>query len=460
MKRIILFSLLMCLTSILLFAQNVTILPSGITPAQSGGLPSGAVVLKQDNTPLSGFTNIGNTLLNYQGWIGAIPEQTQNRNNPSWGSDGSKIFLWGGYSSSLAIPPNTGITYLNNGQIYDHSTGMWSIMAIPSTLGARENATISDVGSKLLIWGGNNASSTPFGDGQLYDITTNTWSNYAGNPPTPRTEHTATYLLGASYNKVLVWGGKDSGGGMNSGKAFNLSGLTWEATDMSIVGAPSPRYGHVAYFLDRPTPMNPRLLIWGGFSAPNSPLNNGGIYNGLGNSWVNDAETTALNSASAPNFDTNVGTAYNYTSKIFAVFGGVNNGTNFGGKYFDFNTDTWTSFGTSSVPALYKASGNFIGNRLVIYGGRVGSATGSPNTTVYTYDFDTNSWLSPHQAQPNVTPMLPSLQGIDYPFMTNYNGSQVIVMGSSGSASSIFNKQVGGVYAPLTNINYTLFKKN
>lgn len=450
--------MLTCLTTALSFSQNVLIQPSGITPIQAG-VPSGAIVLKQDATNMAGFTNAGKTLLSYTGWRGKITSNSLKMGNPSWAwsSSTSRLFLWGGTSFDFQTQTPS---YIKSGVYYNQTTDTWTTMALPATLNERENATVSPFTNletakhKLLVWGGNASSTTPFGDGLIYDVDSNTWSNYGGTPPTARTDHTATVAWG---NVCLIWGGRNSSGVTNSGRKFDTSTMAWAVSDISTLNAPTARYGHVSYnFYGATTGSRDQILIWGGFDNSNTGLNTGGIYDADMNTWLTNTLATNLSSgANRPVFDTKVGTACDRRS-YFVVFGGGNNiGSSLGGKYFEYDTETWKSLSTvGEPPALYKASATIdASKRLIIWGGSTTSNGSANNTTVYTYDLVNDKWLQAHEAQSGITP-----SAFSYPIMVpSANEQQVLVITSSGD---VLTGQKGAIFQPNTSYDYFLFKKD
>lgn len=446
------FTIIICLQAALSFSQNVLIQPSGITPA---GVPTGAIVLKQDATSMAGFTNAGKTLLNYTGWRGSIASNSLKMENPSWAwsSSISRLYLWGGTSFNYQTQTTS---YIKSGVYYDYSTDNWTAMALPATLNGRANATVTSFTNtykhKLLVWGGNASSTTPFGDGLIYDVDSDTWSNYGGTPPTARRDHTATTVTG---NVCLIWGGRNSAGGINSGRKFDFSTMTWAASDISTLNAPAARYGHVSYnFKGGTLGSNDQILIWGGFDNTNTGLNTGGIYDADMNTWLTSTLATNLSSgANRPVFDTKVGTACDGRF-YFVVFGGGNNiGSSLGGKYFEYDTETWKSLSTvGGPPALYKASAMIdASNRLVIWGGSTTSNGAANNNTVYTYDIANDKWLQAHEPQSGITPLASF-----YPIMVPY-AQQVLVVTSSGDTGG---GQKGAIFQPNTSYDYFLFKKD
>ena len=78
---------------------------------------------------------------------------------------------------------------------------------------------------------------------------------------------------------MIVWGGLDGFGDVNTGGRYNPSTNSWTATSTAI--APSGRYFHTAVWTGT------EMIVSGGYSfSLDSELNTGGRYNPSTNTWV------------------------------------------------------------------------------------------------------------------------------------------------------------------------------
>src|SRR6266436_4096246 len=95
--------------------------------------------------------------------------------------------------------------------------------------------------------------------------------------PTARDGHTAVW----TGSEMIVWGGQDSLGYVNTGGRYNPASDSWTAT--STVNAPSARFGHTAVWTGS------EMIVWGG-----PEVKTGGRYNPITDTW------TAMSTINAP----------------------------------------------------------------------------------------------------------------------------------------------------------------
>ncbi len=189
---------------------------------------------------------------------------TQTTNAPTGRSNHSAVWegvymiVWGGYGGGNQ----------NTGGKYYPDNDSWSVTSTVNAPSARQYHTaVCDTTNYLMyVWGGYD-SVTWFNTGGKYNVSSNSWTALpTANAPAGRKDHTAVWT-GA---KMIVWGGRDSGGApFNSGAVYDPTGNSWAPT--SLTNAPTARYGHTAVWADD------KMVIWGGVGS--SGLNKtGAIY--------------------------------------------------------------------------------------------------------------------------------------------------------------------------------------
>lgn len=211
---------------------------------------------------------------------------------------GSKMIIYGGHNYT---PP---VANRGDGALYDPATNTWSPMSMVGAPQARYAHTAVWTGTKMIVFGGWNASA--LNDGGIYDPATNSWSPLQTvSAPSVRNGHTAIW----TGQQMVVFGGYSVAGtntvSLAAGAAYNPTSNTW--TNISATGAPSARYGHAAVWTGS------KMIIHGGFNG-SAVLNGGGIYDPATDSW------TDLSTINAPSARANHGYVWADTRMI--IFGG------------------------------------------------------------------------------------------------------------------------------------------
>jgi hypothetical protein len=240
--------------------------------------------------------------------------------------------------------------------------GSWSAMLPASFLHGRTNHSMVWTGAEMIVWGGVglvNGHSTLFNDGGRYDPATDTWTaTRIAGAPSPR------YLQSAVWTgtRMIIWGGNsiDVVGGANSGGLYDPAADAWTPT--STATAPQGREEHSAVWTGT------RMIVWGGFAAPDSPetaypLDTGGLYDPVANSW------TATSTAGAP--APRVRHTAVWTGSKMIVWGGEWSlpRMNTGGLY-DPVTNAWSPTTQAGAPegrAWHTAV--WTGRRMIVWGG-------------------------------------------------------------------------------------------
>ncbi len=227
----------------------------------------------------------------------------------------------------------------------------WATMTKDSAPSARQRAAATWAGTKLFVWGGQNAQGA-LADGALYDPKTDVWSPVSSmKAPTARVDAVAVW----TGDRVLVWGGgpENSQVAYMNGALYDPANDTW--TDEII--APLARRAPIALYTGS------RVLIWGG-SSGGSPIAGGFLYN-PGGAW------TQMSTANAPNARTNAG--YVWSGTEFILFGGRPLGSGASNEGFAYNPtmDKWRSLSTVSAPtARYDVFTVWMQDKMLVYGGR------------------------------------------------------------------------------------------
>ncbi|MBC7880943.1 MAG: hypothetical protein H7Y37_06365 [Anaerolineae bacterium] len=158
-----------------------------------------------------------------------------------------KVLVAGGVGTEFTNGTNT----LNNVELYDISTGTWTVTNSMSAKRYLHTATLLPNGKVLIAGGGvvGTSSITALSSADLYDPQTNTWSN-TGSMKGARTNHTATLL---SNGKVLVAGGID-GISLSTAELYNPQTASWTTTGSMNM----ERYSYTATLLS-----NGKVLVAG-----------------------------------------------------------------------------------------------------------------------------------------------------------------------------------------------------
>jgi len=97
----------------------------------------------------------------------------------------------------------------------------------------RSDHTAAWTGSRALVWGGSDESTSPTDTGGAYDPAADTWrATPVAGAPAPRTRHTMVW----AGSRAIVWGGLDgSSACLYSGGIYDDPGLLPAATDFHTV---------------------------------------------------------------------------------------------------------------------------------------------------------------------------------------------------------------------------------
>jgi len=196
--------------------------------------------------------------------IAASPQGPRAAAGAVW--TGSRVFVNGGYFQDPFVP--LGFACLDGfsgnflSLLYDPTTDAWT-PAANDPLGLIFH-TIVWTGTVAIPWGGFTGIPTP----RSYDPAEDDWPvlSSAGKPPVGEAIWTGLALISWGAERIpITSGGSDS----DEGAAYVPDCDSWFPT--TTVGAPQERKNHTAVWTGQ------QMLVWGGTDA-GGPLNSGGAY--------------------------------------------------------------------------------------------------------------------------------------------------------------------------------------
>jgi N-acetylneuraminic acid mutarotase len=269
----------------------------------------------------------------------------------------SEMIVWGGA---------VGGGSLNTGGRYNPVTDSWTPTSMTNVPAERVFHTAVWTGTEMIVWGGTGAGGR-YRAGGRYNPSTDSWiATSTTNAPAAREMHTAVW----TGSEMIVWGGFL---GLNTGGRYNPSTDSWIAT--GTTSAPDGRWFHTAVWADS------EMIVWGGVGDAGT-LNTGGRYNPISDNWI--ATTATTNNAPSAR----VGHTSVWSGSEMIVWGGSGNAgpVNTGGKY-DPITDSWTATKTTNAPTVRERhTAVWTGSEMIVWGGGVGLNTGGK------YNPGTDSW--------------------------------------------------------------------
>src|SRR5207248_601814 len=125
---------------------------------------------------------------------------------------GSEVIVWGGHVYGL------GGGMRGTGSRYDPLSDTWSDVSTAGAPDPRWRHTAVWTGSRMIVWGGDDANGTYFNDGRSYDPVTDTWAliNYP-NALALRSNHSAVW----TGTEMIVWGGENGNTYFQNGERYN-----------------------------------------------------------------------------------------------------------------------------------------------------------------------------------------------------------------------------------------------
>src|SRR5204862_5855995 len=130
----------------------------------------------------------------------------------------------------------------------------------------------------------------------------------------------------ASGSRIVVGGGDDISGDLNTGGRYDPATDSWTAT--STTNAPDARWYHTAVWTGS------QMIVWGGYGF-SGYLNTGGRYDPSTDSWT---ATSITNAPEARHYHTAV-----WTGSEMIVWGGQGDTYHYGGGQFDASANDWAA---------------------------------------------------------------------------------------------------------------------
>jgi N-acetylneuraminic acid mutarotase len=351
---------------------------------------------------------------------------------------GSKMIVWGGFWFDCCGGPTP---YWNTGGLYDPGSDTWTPTSTVGAPSGRGGHTAIWTGSKMIVWGGQEASGNYVSTGATYDPVTDTWAPMSTvAAPEARVGHTAVW----TGSKMIIWGGVTLRGipgrraifPLNTGATYDPSTDTWTPT--STVEAPAGRDRHTAVWTGS------TMIIWGGWGGQGTPagsdilLNTGGMYNPIHDTWT---PTTTVGAPMAREAHTAV-----WAGLEMIIWGGSYTQDvgewpeivllNTGAAYSP-STGTWTPTSTTGAPeAREDHTAVWTGSKMIVWGGNVTGGALVGTGAIYEPGAEgTDAWA------PTGTVGAPSGRAYHKAVWT---GSKMIVW---GGADNVYSLSTGGVYS-------------
>ena len=251
----------------------------------------------------------------------------------------------------------------------------WTATSITGAPDQRARPAAVWTGTEMIIWGGINGSGI-LNTGGRYSPSTDSWvATSTNNAPSARWGHTAVW----TGNEMIIWGGGSNTSILKTGGRYNPSTDSWVAT--TTTGAPFARRVHTAVWTGS------EMIVWGGFGA-HGDENTGRRYNPSTDRWV------AMTTTGAPTGRDGHTAVWTGTEMI--VWGGANdidpNGLNTGGRY-NPSTNSWVATSTTNAPdARIIPTGVWTGSEMIVWGGYDNHPPAK--NTGGRYNPGTNSWVA------------------------------------------------------------------
>ncbi len=284
-------------------------------------------------------------------------------------------------------------------------------------------------GTVMVVWGGQDYTTTALNSGGRYNPTTESWAATATGTNCPAGFQ--VYSCAWTGSELVIWNPNAV-----SGSRYNPSTDTWTA--MSTTGAPSSRNDPCMVWDES------GVIVWGGLTSPNVYHNDGGIYNPTTDTW---SATGVM--GSLPSGRSEASATWDWQNNWMFVWGGVEyaNFLNSGG--LNNGGANWYAMSTNNAPS--GRSGNsqvsIPSAGIIIWGGANGSWLGDGGY----YNGDTSgTWQS-------ITSTNAPSARVGHAAIWGYSYGQMVIWGGQTNVlSNAPYDQTGAVYVLCSTLSPTL----
>jgi N-acetylneuraminic acid mutarotase len=270
-----------------------------------------------------------------------------------------KVLVTGGRGNATGFSTNSA-------EVFDISTGLWSVTNALSVARFSHTATLMANGKILVTGGSADVSYIGLSDTEIYDPTiaptTGTWTN-TGAMNLARDNFTMTLL---PNGLVLVAGGENSGPNYSNAELYDPITGTWTITGSMNYA----RYSHTATLL----PNGKVLVTGGGGSVLGMPYTE--LYDPTAGTWTTNG---VMNSGRLGHTATLL-----HNGKVLVA----GSGGSYSAELYDPNSSTWTVTGQMITPRNFHKAVLLPDGRVFVVGG----AQGSSITNAEIYDPTTGQW--------------------------------------------------------------------
>lgn len=284
-------------------------------------------------------------------------------------------------------------------------------------------------GSEMIVWGGeHHIEGLPYQQftnlGARYNPGTDTWvSTSMTNVPAHRTSHTAIW----SGTEMIVWGGVQTDGWypLNTGGRYNPLTNTWKP--VTQMNAPSGRAHHSAIWTGK------EMIVWGG-SLGQAASGTGARYDPLKDSWL------AVSEKSAP--EPRISHKAVWTGSSMIVWGGhrYNNWPLSTGAVYDPEKNSWAATSNTNAPEpAHSYTAVWAGDQMIVWG------------AVYDVNDDAYHWDGGRYDPDNAVWVVISTENAPPVRMGHkvvWTGSEMMVWGGYDLDEEVFPAE-GGRYDPV-----------
>jgi len=270
-----------------------------------------------------------------------------------------RLLIFGGVGP---IGPSSDCWFYNGG---------WNFLSTTGTPSPRYgmSAYRDAANDRMVIFGGGN-SGTYFDESWAMGLSGNhTWAPLGVSGPLPpgRSGHAAVFI--PTQSRVVVYGGNDAGGARNDVWQLDMGG-TPQWSEPIEPGLPEPRSGHSAVV----DPSRQRMLVFGGTNGTTflDDVNERAL---LGEGIWSPVATTGT----PPSARANHSALYDATRDRMLVFGGGNGGAGFNDTWaLDLSAGpAWSLLATSGTKPVGRSGQaavlDPVRDRMLVFGGRSGA---------------------------------------------------------------------------------------